>query len=52
MGSVYSVISMFELGYNHTPYVKSGILKEQSEFLMQEFFKDLRNNAKKLENIG
>ena len=52
MGSVYSVISMFELDYNHTPYVKSGILKEQSEFLMQEFFKDLRKNLKKLENIG
>lgn len=42
-GSVYSVISMFELPYNHTPNVKSGVLKEESLRLLQDFFKTIRN---------
>lgn len=42
-GSVYSVISMFELPYNHTPNVKSGVLEAESLRLLQDFFKTIRN---------
>ncbi len=49
-GSVSSVISMFELPYNHSPAVKSGVLKEESARLLSDFFKNLRNRPKALEN--
>lgn len=49
-GSVFSVISMFELPYNHSPAVKSGVMAEESAKLLSDFFKNIRNNLKALEN--
>ena len=45
-GSVWSVISMFELPYNHTPNVKSGVLADESEKLLTDFFANIRNTNK------
>ncbi len=41
-GSVGSVINLFELDYNHKPYVKSGILKEECSDILKQFFSKLR----------
>lgn len=41
-GSVDSVISLFELPFNHKPQVISGILKEECSKLLSQFFLNLR----------
>lgn len=45
-GSVESVQSMFELGYNHKPEVTAGVLEEECAKLLSEFFKELRASKK------
>lgn len=46
-GSIYNLPE--ERKANHHPKVYSGILSNESEILMKEFFKELRNN-KRIEN--
>ncbi|MBQ2392466.1 MAG: nucleoside deaminase [Clostridia bacterium] len=41
-GSVRSVISMFDLPYNHRPRVQGGVLEEECASLLSSFFEDLR----------
>lgn len=42
-GSCESVINLFDLPYNHKPFVSSGILEEECSSILTEFFKKLRN---------
>ena len=41
-GSCGSVISMFDLPYNHKPAVVAGYLEEECSALLSRFFRDLR----------
>ena len=41
-GSCGSVISMFDLPYNHRPAVVAGYLEEECSALLSRFFRDLR----------
>ncbi len=41
-GSVDSVVKMFELPYNHSPLVTSGVLKDECAEIMKRFFKEMR----------
>ncbi len=41
-GSCGSVISMFDLPYNHKPAVVAGYLEEECSALLTRFFRDLR----------
>ncbi|MBQ6570634.1 MAG: tRNA adenosine(34) deaminase TadA [Clostridia bacterium] len=41
-GSCGSVVNLFALGYNHTPIVSGGVLKEECAQLLSDFFKKLR----------
>ena len=41
-GSGRSVISMFDLPYNHRPRVQGGVLEEECASLLSSFFEDLR----------
>ena len=43
-GSCESVINLFELPYNHKPEVESGLLAEDCQSLLTNFFKELRKN--------
>ena len=45
-GSVESVQKMFDLGYNHTPEVTSGVLEEECAALLSDFFRALRQYKK------
>lgn len=42
-GAVGSLLDLFELPFNHKPYVESGLLAAESEALLKAFFKELRN---------
>ncbi len=42
-GVAGSLLNMFELPFNHKPYVESGLLAEESSTLLKAFFKELRN---------
>lgn len=42
-GVVDSLLRMFELPFNHKPYVESGLLAEECSSLLKAFFKELRN---------
>ena len=46
-GSVESRVRLFDLGYNHTPEITSGVLKDESAALLSEFFRKLRQSKKK-----
>lgn len=41
-GCVHSLISLFELPFNHRPIVKSGVLEAECGELLSSFFKTLR----------
>lgn len=41
-GSVESVVSLFELPYNHKPDVLKGVLKDECSNILSEFFKSIR----------
>ena len=43
-GSCESVVNLFELPYNHKPLVESGLLAEDCQSLLKDFFKELRKN--------
>lgn len=45
-GSAGSLVNLFELGYNHQPVVEQGIMKEESEALLKDFFSELRRKRK------
>ena len=41
-GACQSVCSLFSMDFNHHPQVEAGLLAEESQALLQEFFKELR----------
>lgn len=41
-GSVNSVVSLFDLPYNHRPIVEHGLLEEECACLLRDFFQHLR----------
>jgi len=41
-GAVESMIKAFDMGFNHRPQVVSGVLKEESEALLKDFFRKRR----------
>ena len=41
-GACGSVCSLFSMGFNHQPQVRSGVREEECRALMQEFFQNLR----------
>lgn len=45
-GSAGSLVNLFELGYNHQPAVERGLMKEESEALLKDFFSKLRRKRK------
>lgn len=45
-GSAGSLVNLFALGYNHQPQVESGLMKEESEALLKDFFSELRRKRK------
>ena len=45
-GSCGSLTDLFALPYNHRPEVTAGVLQEESQALLQEFFRRLRENPK------
>ena len=45
-GSVRSLVSLFDLPYNHKPSVEGGILEEECASVLSEFFKTLRSRKK------
>ena len=45
-GSAGSVTDLFSLGYNHRPEVVSGVMAEESQSLLKEFFSMLRRKRK------
>ena len=47
-GSVDSVVSLFQLPYNHRPEVLSGVLKEDCAKILQDFFRSLRRQKKSI----
>lgn len=42
-GSVRSLVSLFELPYNHRPEVYGGIMEEECAWQLTSFFKELRS---------
>ena len=45
-GSAGSLVNLFQLGYNHSPEVVQGIMKDESEALLKDFFSALRRKRK------
>ena len=45
-GSCGSLINLFAVGYNHRPLTVSGVCREESAQLLQEFFSRLRQQRK------
>ncbi len=45
-GCCESVVNLFELPFNHKPVIKSGVLEKECTTILQDFFKQLRNNIK------
>ena len=41
-GSCGSIVNLFSLPYNHKPVLESGILEDECQQLLKEFFKKLR----------
>lgn len=50
-GSLGSIIDLSSLDYNHKIKVTSGILQEECQKLMKDFFKNLRQNKPKVRRI-
>ena len=47
-GSFGSVVNFTELSYNHKPNVVGGVLEYECSNILSEFFKQLRDNKKKI----
>ncbi len=45
-GSAGGLADIFSLGYNHRPQLVSGVLRDESEELLRNFFSDLRRKRK------
>lgn len=45
-GACGSVCDLFAMDFNHHPQVEYGLLAEQSQLLLQDFFRDLREKLK------
>ncbi len=41
-GACQSVCSLFSMDFNHHPQVEAGLLEEESQALLQDFFRELR----------
>lgn len=41
-GACRSVCSLFDMAFNHHPTVKAGVMEQQAQALMQDFFRNLR----------
>lgn len=46
-GACGSFINLQEYKYNHKVEVETGILREECEYILKEFFKDLRKNKRR-----
>ncbi|MBQ2675836.1 MAG: tRNA adenosine(34) deaminase TadA [Clostridia bacterium] len=46
-GSVDSVVSLFDLPYNHKPQVISGVLEQKCSDILSDFFKNLRERKRR-----
>jgi len=42
-GACGSVVDLFEMGFNHRPILKSGILAEECGEILSRFFQKMRN---------
>ncbi len=47
-GSVQSITNLFELPYNHKPLYEGGIMEDECQTILKEFFKMLRDENKNL----
>lgn len=45
-GAAGSLVNLFSLGCNHQPAVEQGLMKEESEALLKDFFSELRRKRK------
>ncbi len=45
-GSVRSLVSLFDIPYNHKPEVEGGIMEEECAEVLSDFFKKLREKKK------
>ena len=46
-GSIDSTLNMYEIkGYNHYPFVESGVLEKECSTILKDFFKEIRYNQK------
>lgn len=41
-GACRSVCSLFDMAFNHHPTVEAGVMEQQAQALMQDFFRNLR----------
>ena len=46
-GSVDSLVSLFDLGYNHRPEVVSGVLEAECAEMLRDFFRSLREKKRR-----
>lgn len=45
-GACRSVCSLFDMAFNHHPTVEAGVMEQQAQALMQDFFRNLRIELK------
>lgn len=45
-GACRSVCSLFDMAFNHHPTVEAGVMEQQAQALMQDFFRNLRMELK------
>lgn len=45
-GACGSVCNLFEMGFNHKPLLEKGLCKEESQQLLEAFFKELRQEVR------
>jgi len=45
-GACRSVCSLFDMAFNHHPAVEAGVMEQQAQALMQDFFRNLRIELK------
>ena len=45
-GACHSVCSLFDMAFNHHPTVEAGVMEQQAQALMQDFFRNLRIELK------
>ena len=48
-GAMGSVVDLTSLPFNHKPEITTGILEEQSQSLLKNFFKNLRQQKQRTE---